>query len=105
MNGSNPLSKKSSRSGNRTPGASVTGSNVTNYTNRELALVVHIKEEPLPGFGHMSHQYYRSRYCVNAQRVAFVAQMVERRTFNPVVAGSSPAEGAFYCELPHWRNG
>ena len=28
-------------------------------------------------------------------RVAFVAQMVERRTFNPVVAGSSPAEGAF----------
>ena len=26
---------------------------------------------------------------------AFVAQMVERRTFNPVVAGSSPAEGAF----------
>ena len=30
---------------------------------------------------------------------AFVAQMVERRTFNPVVAGSSPAEGAFYCEF------
>ena len=28
-------------------------------------------------------------------RVALVAQMVERRTFNPVVAGSSPAEGAF----------
>ena len=26
---------------------------------------------------------------------AFVAQMVERRTFNPVVAGSSPAEGVF----------
>ena len=28
----------SSRSGNRTPGASVTGSNVTNYTNRDWAL-------------------------------------------------------------------
>ena len=28
--------KRSSRSGNRTPGASVTGSNVTNYTNREI---------------------------------------------------------------------
>ena len=28
----------SSRSGNRTPGASVTGSNVTNYTNRDTAL-------------------------------------------------------------------
>ena len=28
--------KRSSRSGNRTPGASVTGSNVTNYTNREV---------------------------------------------------------------------
>ena len=27
--------KKNSRSGNRTPGASVTGSNVTNYTNRD----------------------------------------------------------------------
>ena len=27
--------------------------------------------------------------------LASVAQMVERRTFNPVVAGSSPAEGAF----------
>ena len=52
VNGSDPLSKKSSRSGNRTPGASVTGSNVTNYTNRELALVVHIKEVPLPGFRH-----------------------------------------------------
>ena len=26
---------------------------------------------------------------------AFVAQMVERKTFNLVVAGSSPAEGAF----------
>ena len=37
--------------------------------------------------------------------VAFVAQMVERRTFNPVVAGSSPAEGAFYKASPHWRNG
>ena len=35
VNGSDPLSKKSSRSGNRTPGASVTGSNVTNYTNRD----------------------------------------------------------------------
>ena len=29
----------SSRSGNRTPGASVTGSNVTNYTNRDRALI------------------------------------------------------------------
>ena len=38
-------------------------------------------------------------------RVAFVAQMVERRTFNPVVAGSSPAEGAFYraqAPLAQW---
>ena len=43
--------------------------------------------------------HYMSRYCVYAQGVAFVAQMVERRTFNPVVAGSSPAEGAFYCEF------
>jgi hypothetical protein len=45
MNGSNPLSlhpknnKNSSRSGNRTPGASVTGSNVTNYTNRDWSSV------------------------------------------------------------------
>ena len=37
--------------------------------------------------------------------IAFVAQMVERRTFNPVVAGSSPAEGAFYqvtAPLAQW---
>ena len=27
---------------------------------------------------------------------AFVAQSVERRTFNPVVAGSSPAESIFF---------
>ena len=27
---------------------------------------------------------------------AFVAQSVERRTFNPVVAGSSPAESKFF---------
>ena len=32
--------KMSSRSGNRTPGASVTGSNVTNYTNRDRALLL-----------------------------------------------------------------
>ena len=42
--------KRSSRSGNRTPGASVTGSNVTNYTNRELALVFYLKDVSLPGF-------------------------------------------------------
>ena len=33
----------SSRSGNRTPGASVTGSNVTNYTNRDRALTFDTK--------------------------------------------------------------
>ena len=38
-------------------------------------------------------------------RVAFVAQMVERKTFNLVVAGSSPAEGAFTVHKPYWRNG
>ena len=35
--------KRSSRSGNRTPGASVTGSNVTNYTNRDKALTVSLQ--------------------------------------------------------------
>ena len=30
---------------------------------------------------------------------AFVAQSVERRTFNPVVAGSSPAESIFFLKL------
>jgi hypothetical protein len=28
---------------------------------------------------------------------ALLAQMVERKTFNLVVAGSIPAEGAYYC--------
>ena len=42
----------SSRSGNRTPGASVTGSNVTNYTNRDRALSKEFvqKYEPSTGF-------------------------------------------------------
>ena len=39
--------------------------------------------------------------------VAFVAQMVERRTFNPVVAGSSPAEGVCFLssDVGQWSRG
>ena len=45
-------------------------------------------------------------YVINV-RAAFVAQMVERRTFNPVVAGSSPAEGVCFLlsDVGQWSRG
>lgn len=43
--------------------------------------------------------YYYDRGWMYDVQSSRLAQLVERRTFNPVVAGSSPAVGDFYFAL------
>ena len=50
-----------------------------------------------PAAGVPSRASLRTSGLVGSHLNALLAQMVERKTFNLVVAGSIPAEGVFYC--------